>query len=51
MNAIYSLVPTIILGLIFWFIMRTIVRADRRERELQARYEAEERRKVGLPVE
>jgi preprotein translocase subunit YajC len=50
-NAIFSLVPTIVIGLVFWFIMRNIVRADRQEREMQARIEAEERAKVGLPVE
>ena len=51
MNAIFSLVPTVVIGLVFWFIMRNIVRADRSEREVQARIEAEERAKVGLPTE
>lgn len=50
-NAIFSLVPTVVIGLVFWFIMRNIVRADRSEREVQARIEAEERAKVGLPTE
>ena len=50
MNAIFSLVPTVVIGLVFWFIMRNIVRADRSEREVQARIEAEERAKVGLPA-
>ena len=49
-NAIFSLVPTVVIGLVFWFIMRNIVRADRSEREVQARIEAEERAKVGLPA-
>ena len=49
-NAIFSLVPTVVIGLVFWFIMRNIVRADRSEREVQAKIEAEERAKVGLPV-
>lgn len=49
MNAIFSLVPTVVIGLAFWFILRTIVRSDRREREVQAKIEAEERAKVGLP--
>ncbi len=51
LNAIFSLVPSIVIGLAFWVIIRAIVRADRREREVQARIEAEERAKVGLPVE
>ncbi|MFT4285682.1 MAG: hypothetical protein QM598_12685 [Protaetiibacter sp.] len=42
-NAIFSLVPTIALGLVFWFIMRTIIRGDRIERAEYARMEAEER--------
>jgi flagellar biosynthesis/type III secretory pathway M-ring protein FliF/YscJ len=35
-------VPTICVGLLFWFIMRGIIRADRTERAAQARIEAEE---------
>lgn len=50
-NALFSLVPTVVIGLVFWFVLRTIVRADRREREVQAKIEAEERAKVGLPTE
>jgi len=48
-NWVYSLVPTIVVGLIFWFAIRGIVRSDRRERAIAARIEAEERAKVGLP--
>lgn len=44
-NAIYSVIPTICLGLIFWFIMRAIIRADRNERKAYERIEAEERAK------
>lgn len=42
-NAIFSVVPTIALGLIFWFILRAILRADRNERKIYARMESEER--------
>ncbi len=49
LNALYSVVPTIVLGLWFWFLLRSIVRADRSERKVQARIEAEERAKAGLP--
>jgi hypothetical protein len=42
-NAAYSLIPTILLGLIFWLVMRSIFRADRTERKVYAEIEAEER--------
>lgn len=42
-NAIFSVVPTIALGLVFWFVLRAIVRADRTERCVYAELEAEER--------
>lgn len=48
-NAIFSVIPTILIGLIFWFIMRSILRADRTERETLKKYEAEERERRGLP--
>ena len=49
LNAIFSLVPTILIGLIFWFIMRSILRADRTERNILKKYEADERERRGLP--
>ena len=42
-NAAYSVTPTILLGLIFWLVMRSIFRADRTERKVYAEIEAEER--------
>ncbi len=48
-NAIYSVVPTILVGGVFWMTMRAIVRADRTERKVYAKIEAEERAKAGLP--
>lgn len=42
-NAIFSVTPTILVGLIFWFAMRAIIRADRTERKVYAKIEAEER--------
>ena len=48
-NALYSVVPTIVVGLIFWFVLRTILRSDRTERASYAKIEAEERAKAGLP--
>lgn len=46
---IWSLAPTVLVGLMFWMIMRAIVRADRTERKVYAKMEAEERAKRGLP--
>lgn len=51
LNALYSVTPTILIGLIFWFVMRAILRADRGEREAYSEIEREERLKRGLPVE
>ncbi len=50
-NALFSVTPTIIMGLIFWFILRAILRADRSERDSFAKIEREERLKRGLPLE
>jgi hypothetical protein len=43
---IFALAPTVALGLIFWYVMRAILRADRTERKVYARIEAEERAKL-----
>ncbi len=47
-NAAFSVTPTIIIGLIFWFVMRAILRADRTERSELDKYEREERARRGL---
>ena len=39
---LWAIVPTICVSLVFWFVMRAIIRSDRTEREAQARIEAEE---------
>ena len=44
-NAIFSLVPTLLFGVLFWFVFRAIFRADRSERDMAAKVEAEERAK------
>ncbi len=41
-EGLWAIVPTICVSLVFWFVMRAILRADRTEREVQARIEAEE---------
>lgn len=49
-NAIFSVTPTILVGLIFWLVIRSILRADRTERRVYTEIEAEERAKLGLPA-
>jgi hypothetical protein len=48
LNAAYSVTPTILIALLFWFVMRAILRADRGERDAYAEMEREEREKRGL---
>jgi len=48
-NAIFSLVPTLVIVLLFWWILRTIIRGDRTARRVYDKIEAEERAKAGLP--
>ena len=45
-GVVYSLAPTVLIGLLFWFIMRSIIRADGTERKVYAKIEAEERAKL-----
>ena len=40
---VWALAPTIVIGLLFWFIMRSVIRSDRTERATYAKIEAEER--------
>ncbi|GHD45510.1 hypothetical protein D9V29_13070 [Mycetocola manganoxydans] len=48
-NAIWSLIPTVLVGVIFWLVLRGIIRADRVERAAYADLEAAERSRLGLP--
>ena len=45
LNALYSVTPTILVGLVFWFVLRAIIRSDRSERAVHSKIEAEERAK------
>lgn len=47
-SALFEITPTILVGLIFWFIMWGIIRADRHERSAQAKVEEEERARIEL---
>ncbi len=44
-NAIFSLIPTVLFGVLFWVVFRAIIRSDRSERASFAKIEAEERAK------
>ena len=50
---IWSVAPTVVIGLIFWFIMRSVIRSDRNERKAYSKIEAEERARfvANSPVE
>lgn len=45
-NLIWSLIPTIVLALAFWYLMRGILHQDRRERKMYAKYKAQEQAKL-----
>ena len=47
--AFWTLLPTLVVSAIFFFVLRAIIRADRTERRQYAKIEAEERLKRGLP--
>ncbi|SFN71478.1 hypothetical protein [Mycetocola miduiensis] len=49
LNALWSIIPTALLGVVFWYIMRAIIRADRHERAAYSELEAAERSRLGLP--
>ncbi|HET8593958.1 MAG TPA: hypothetical protein VFM07_01830 [Intrasporangium sp.] len=49
MPYILALAPTIGIATLFYFIMRTIIEGDRRERMAQARWEAEHRQSDAKP--
>ena len=51
LNALFSVTPTALMGVLFWFVVRSILRADRSERSIYKKMENEERRKRGLPVD
>ena len=47
--ALWALAPTLLLGVFFYFLLRVILRADRKERKTYLEIEREERARVGLP--
>jgi hypothetical protein len=49
MAVLWALLPTVVVAVAFFFILRGILRMDRTERKAYARIEAQERAKRGLP--
>lgn len=47
--AAWALLPTLGVSLVFFYVLRSILRTDRTERKVRARIEAEERAARGLP--
>lgn len=48
-NAVWSVIPTILIGTFFLLMIRGMTRLDREERRSFARIEREERERLGLP--
>lgn len=48
-NAIWSIIPTIGIAGLFWFVIRSILRADRTERRARDRVEAQLRAERNQP--
>ncbi|WP_424464698.1 hypothetical protein [Pseudoclavibacter helvolus] len=49
LNALWSLIPTVIIGVAFFWILTSILSGDRRERAMADKIEREERARLGLP--
>jgi hypothetical protein len=45
LDALISLIPPALVGVLFWIMLRSILRADKGERDTYAKIEAEEREK------
>ncbi|XGX79635.1 hypothetical protein LQK93_02449 [Terrabacter sp. BE26] len=48
MPYVLALVPTVGVAALFYFVIKSILEGDRRERLAQARWEAEHRREAGV---
>ncbi len=47
---VWTLLPTVVVSALFFWILRSVLHADRNERRAYARIEAKERAKRGLPA-
>lgn len=48
-DALWAITPTLLIGIFFAWVLRLVLRADRTERKVYQKIEAEERAKAGLP--
>ncbi|WP_295839253.1 hypothetical protein [uncultured Microbacterium sp.] len=46
---LWAILPTLVVSVVFFFILRGAIRLDRTERKAYSRIEAQERAKRGLP--
>ena len=46
-----SIIPPVLVGIVFWILMRSILRADSTERKVYSQIEAEERAKAAAAAE
>lgn len=46
---LWAILPTLVVSVVFFYILRGAIRLDRTERKVYSRIEAEERAKRGLP--
>lgn len=46
----WSLLPTTVVAVVFFYVVRSVIRMDRTERRAYARVEAEERARRGMPA-
>ncbi len=46
---LWAILPTLVVSVVFFFILRNVIRMDRTERKAYSRIEAQEHAKRGLP--
>jgi hypothetical protein len=51
MEYVAVLLPSIVVGLLFWFAMKSIFNADKSERQAEARAQAEAEARAAAPAE
>jgi hypothetical protein len=51
MEYVAVLLPSIVVGLLFWFAMKAIFNADKSERQAEARAQAEAEAQAGSPAD
>ncbi|MET3143240.1 UNVERIFIED_ORG: hypothetical protein ABIB19_002927 [Arthrobacter sp. UYEF10] len=50
MEYVAVLLPSLVVGLLFWFAMKSIFNADKSERKAEARAQAEAESRSGAPL-